>query len=94
MVTLETLEYIRYLFENIFPENANNSKEFSTFANGNPNLLRVKVENWLAEHSTIDLLYDFNKEQEIHALVNKMSFAYELDFVITKYIEDNYDTNN
>jgi hypothetical protein len=89
MVNEETIDYLRYLYENIFDESVGNSKEFLNFVHGNVHPLRIKVEDWLADRSGLDILYQFNINTEQNALMNKMQSAKELDTFITNYIENN-----
>ena len=82
MFTAEELQYLGELYVNIFEENADNSKEFITFANGIPHPLRIKVENWIAD------IKNMPKGQEP---VSKVLDAIELDTFITNYIENTYE---
>lgn len=91
MLTAEEILYLKELYANIFEENADNSKEFITFANGIPHPLRIKVENWLIKWHNAEKFYVFNVATEARALTNKVEAAHELDTFITNYIENNYE---
>lgn len=85
----QTIEYLRYLYENIFDESVGNSKEFLNFVHGNIHPLRIKIEDWIADRGNIESIYNFNTNTEQSALMNKMQSAKELDTFITNYIENN-----
>jgi len=89
MITEENVAHVKNLYENIFKESAENSKEFITFASGNPHPLRVKLDDWLSERQDLEVLYNFNTNTEIHAYMNEVACAYELDCLIMNYIENN-----
>lgn len=91
MLNTEEIQYLKELYAIIFEENADNSKEFITFANGIPHPLRIKVEDWLVSNSNIDKFYNFDRNKERLALMDKMEAARELDLFVTNYIENNYD---
>lgn len=83
MLSDAQIERCRQLYEIIFSEDANSSKEFITFVNEiSPHPLRIKVEEYAYTH-----MYDVgNKFQEDSLL--------ELDTLITNYIEDNEPQRN
>jgi len=89
------LSLIRELYENIFDENADNSKEFRNFVDGNPSPLRIKVENWMA-HTDRSILMNYsnlNRIEDQNSKINlmcKFTSATELDAYITSFIENNY----
>jgi|WetSurSiteA1Bulk_404760.scaffolds.fasta_scaffold189052_2 hypothetical protein len=89
----EDLIRIKNLYENIFDESADNSKEFINFANGNPHPLRLKVEDWLtSEREALNDPYhlrSFGLEQKLHQHVGRINSAFELDCLIMNYIENN-----
>ena len=85
MFTAEELQYLGELYANIFEENANNSKEFITFANGIPHPLRIKVENWFIGATSLSI------KRVSLSLMDKMEAARELDTFITNYIENTYE---
>lgn len=73
MLTKEFILTIRILYEKIFKEVAENSKEFITFVQGNPHPLRIKVEDYI---DRLDI------RDETHP-------SYILDELIMEYIENN-----
>jgi hypothetical protein len=83
MFTAEELHYLRELYANIFEENADNSKEFITFANGIPHPLRIKVENWIEGAKKM-------RERD-NLMRSKIHAAIEFDAFITNYIENTYE---
>jgi hypothetical protein len=90
MVKDNDIDYLKYLYENIFGENAWNSKEFINFVQkGNPHPLRIKIEDY-AYNRDSSILEDRNSKSEdrIKFLTTTM-LVKELDTYITNYIEDN-----
>jgi hypothetical protein len=75
------------LYGNIFHENADNSKEFSTFVQGYPHDLRVKVEDWITENSRNVITNGIQRDANY---LDRFNSAYELDTFITDYIENHY----
>ena len=73
---LSDIEYknLVRLYEEIFNEKVDNSKEFRIFVEqGNPNPLRVRIE---------DYIYEIERSIKTNPI-------YELDGIITDYIENN-----
>lgn len=81
------VEYLKFLYENTFNEISDNSKEFSTFVAGNPNPLRIKVEDWLYENGGLIGLNFLDIQRDTTISIDRISAAYELDLLITDYIE-------
>jgi hypothetical protein len=90
MFTEEQIAHIKKLYSKIFDEDAGDSKEFTIFVNGNPHPLRVKVEIWLSDMDSIEVLYNLDTNTERNIFINKVIAAQELDTFITDYIENNY----
>jgi len=82
------LEYLKYLYENIFEESVDNSKEIANFVANNPHPLRIKVEDWLSKNGGLIDLNFSDTQQGINAFVNKILLAYELDLLIMTQIEN------
>jgi hypothetical protein len=83
MLNEKELRVARNLYEKIFLEMVEDSKEFRNFAKGNPHPLRMKVEDWI-----------YNIENEFVGKMTKemsrlLACAQELDTFITTYIEEN-----
>ena len=89
----ENLALIKNLYENIFGESVDNSKEFLNFANGNPHPLRQKLEDWLLREKDVEEdpynLKHHSSINQLHAHVARINAAFELDYIITNYIEEN-----
>ena len=93
MFTKEDIRYLKDLYRKIFGKSANNSKEFANFVEGNPNSLRIKVEEEIIEvNEAIMCFIHFSEEgnYEIHKLIAKRDLLKELDLFITNYIENHY----
>jgi hypothetical protein len=93
MLNKPNIEYIQFLYENIFEESVNNSKEFTTFVqNENPHPLRIKVEE-TAEEINRKLIHQFDNNNEgvvTQLSIYKLTLVIELDTFLTNYIENNY----
>jgi len=88
----ETIDYIKYLYRNIFGKDADNSKEFIIFVqNGNPHPLRIQLEEILGKMNKeiIKLCDCVNNNPKITELIDKISFVTELDAIVMNYIEEN-----
>jgi Holliday junction resolvase len=90
MFPQEQLNDIRELYINIFEENVENSIEFTNFAKGKPNLLRIKVEDWIINADRSILESETSSYEERLNFMQKFLSAKELDTIITTYIEENY----
>ena len=60
MINQNYLARLIKLYEKIFNEDINNSKEFLIFVQGNPHLLRIKVEEALSHNSEDELLIELD----------------------------------
>lgn len=87
MFTQNEVDYLKELYRNIFYENADNSKEFVKFVQGNPNSLRIKVEDWITENTNFIIIENVQRDTEY---VDRFASAYKLDTFITNYIENHY----
>lgn len=81
MISQETTDYVKYLYEIIFHENISISKEFTTFVEGNPHPLRIKVEDKILSRN-IDI-----SKIENNTLSNEEFALVELDNFLSYYIE-------
>ncbi len=89
MFDKQFINYISNLYENIFDENAENSKELLTFVqNNNPHPLRIKVEEFLEQQIRLFYSQEFNLVADLDWY--RITTIYELDSLITEYIENNY----
>jgi hypothetical protein len=85
------VKYLKNLYENIFSESIDNSKEFINFVQGDPHSLRIKVEETSKKiEEDIFRLCDHVNGATINPLIHKLSLVTELDTFITNYIENNY----
>jgi hypothetical protein len=92
MFTNEKITYYKYLFENIFEELADDSKEFLTFVNDeNPHPLRVKIDDAIlsVNDEILKQCNSANDNVRITEILGKMSLIHELDTVVMTYIENN-----
>ena len=79
--------YIKELYEKIFIESVVNSKEFTTFVDGNPHPLRIKIEEEIVMIN--DELMVTTNTKYANRLVVKRNLLKELDKLIMEYIENN-----
>jgi hypothetical protein len=90
MISTEITHYLKDLYENIFGESTNNSKEFTTFVKDeNPHPLRIKVEDELAnlKEGLVDQDPPYFANNFLQPLAVKISYLIELDTFITNYID-------
>jgi uncharacterized membrane protein len=92
MFNTTEIEYLRRLYQKIFRQNANKSKEFINFVAGKPHLLRSKVEDALID-TNYELIYVHTYQRQ-RTLARKRDLLKELDVFIINYIENNNGENN
>ena len=68
MINKEILIECKKLYEKIFNESIDNSKEFLTFVQGNPHLLRIKIEEEIAKiNQQLMMSSQYYSKEEISA---------------------------
>jgi len=87
MYNIGNIGYIKVLYEKIFIESVVNSKEFTTFVDGNPHPLRIRIEEEIVMIN--DELMIATNIKYAHKLVVKRNLLKELDKLIMEYIENN-----
>jgi hypothetical protein len=97
MFNTTEIEYLRRLYQKIFRQNANKSKEFINFVAGSPHGLRAKIDDTLININDA-ILYLFSENGivdhiELRRLVNKRDLLKELDVFIINYIENDSTQN-
>lgn len=89
MYTENEMTHMRELYRSIFGESADNSKEFTNFVQGNPTLLRIKLEEAIS--SLNEMVMNYNFLGTISDLRTKRDLMKELERIVMEFIENHYD---